>query len=387
MMRHHSRIAISLLSISTIAALISASPSVAEPLNKAVKPPTAGRTTASIANTILSGVLPPKAATGINGDFYIDIKALNIYGPKAEGKWPSPISLRGAQGATGAPGAMGLDGDDGATGKAGASSLVAGPTGAIGASGAVGPKGEAGAMGAPGISGSSGSIGLTGSTGPAGVAGTAGSQGAQGAQGAPGSQGSQGSQGVKGDEGAKGEVGAQGLQGIQGTQGGAGTQGIQGAAGAKGDIGSVGPSISAGGLINFSHSIVGSEGASQPSNPFGGFAAGGSYMVRVFVATWDQSQNLTSYPLSISFSANGASPTIVNSFSVANGTVWTPLTGAGAPGSVQKRVSIIADLIIDGSSTVSPFDLVATVSCGENTGVFPLTLSGSYVRTRIGQVG
>jgi len=144
MMRHHSRIAISLLSISTIAALISASPSVAEPLNKAVKPPTAGRTTASIANTILSGVLPPKAATGINGDFYIDIKALNIYGPKAEGKWPSPISLRGAQGATGAPGAMGLDGDDGATGKAGASSLVAGATGAIGAPGAVGPKGEAG---------------------------------------------------------------------------------------------------------------------------------------------------------------------------------------------------------------------------------------------------
>ena len=42
----------------------------------------AGRTANSIPNTILNGISAPSKTIGINGDFYIDTKNLNIYGPK-----------------------------------------------------------------------------------------------------------------------------------------------------------------------------------------------------------------------------------------------------------------------------------------------------------------
>ena len=42
------------------------------------KPKAAGRTAASIPNTILSGFGAPSNAIGIDGDFYIDTKNLNI---------------------------------------------------------------------------------------------------------------------------------------------------------------------------------------------------------------------------------------------------------------------------------------------------------------------
>ena len=54
----------------------------------ATKPKAAGRTAASIPNTILSGFGAPSNAVGIDGDFYIDSKNLNIYGPKMKKKWP-----------------------------------------------------------------------------------------------------------------------------------------------------------------------------------------------------------------------------------------------------------------------------------------------------------
>ena len=54
----------------------------------------AGRITGtSILNTLLNGKGAPSSKTGENGDFYIDIASFNIYGPKTNGKWPTPISL------------------------------------------------------------------------------------------------------------------------------------------------------------------------------------------------------------------------------------------------------------------------------------------------------
>ena len=50
------------------------------------KPKAAGRTAASIPNTVLSGIGAPSNTVGIDGDFYIDIKNLNIYGPKMKKK-------------------------------------------------------------------------------------------------------------------------------------------------------------------------------------------------------------------------------------------------------------------------------------------------------------
>ena len=48
----------------------------------------AGRTANSIANTVLSGSGVPAKSLGINGDFYIDIKTMNMYGPKKSNNWP-----------------------------------------------------------------------------------------------------------------------------------------------------------------------------------------------------------------------------------------------------------------------------------------------------------
>ena len=70
-------------------------------------PPTvnaAGRANAAVTNTIRSGNGVPAVSLGIDGDFYIDLKTMNFYGPKANKRWPIPTSLRGPAGATGPSG-------------------------------------------------------------------------------------------------------------------------------------------------------------------------------------------------------------------------------------------------------------------------------------------
>ena len=135
----------------------------------------AGRTANSIPNTILNGTKGPIKSIGINGDFYIDTKNLNIYGPKKNNAWPLPISLRGTAGTDGRTGTPGVAGSDGKTITN--TSTVGGTAGATGATGAIG------------AAGSTGPAGASGSAGPAGPPGPAGSTGATGASGASGSLG------------------------------------------------------------------------------------------------------------------------------------------------------------------------------------------------------
>ena len=66
-------------------------------------------------NTIDYGTTAPTAATGNNGDFYINTATDFIYGPKANGAWPAGTSLVGPQGAMGATGASGNTIDYGTT--------------------------------------------------------------------------------------------------------------------------------------------------------------------------------------------------------------------------------------------------------------------------------
>jgi hypothetical protein len=64
--------------------------------------------------TILNGSgVPDDGTVGTDGDFYIDVVAQVIYGPKASGAWGSGTSIIGPAGADGA------DGDTGDTGPAG----------------------------------------------------------------------------------------------------------------------------------------------------------------------------------------------------------------------------------------------------------------------------
>jgi hypothetical protein len=181
----------------------------------ATKPKSAGRTSNTIANTILNGKGAPLKTVGINGDFYIDTRSLLIYGPKKSNKWPLPQNLQGPIGAAGA------DGKNGSEGKTiSNASTVAGPTGSQGEKGDKGDKGETGSAGA---SGSSGSAGLTGAKGETGLTGATGASGS--GSGTPGATGAQGPIGNTGSAGAKGETGTAGSAGVKGETGTVGATG------------------------------------------------------------------------------------------------------------------------------------------------------------------
>ena len=156
----------------------------------------AGPSPTTVVNTILSGAGVPAKTLGINGDFYIDTKNLNLYGPKTKGVWKITTSLRANE----VPVVANVIGESGAMG----------PTGPKGEKGDKGATGDRGATGATGATGPQGIQGLTGAKGDTGDTGATGPTGAQGAQ------GSQGIQGLKGDTGATGATGAPGAQGDAG---------------------------------------------------------------------------------------------------------------------------------------------------------------------------
>jgi hypothetical protein len=73
--------------------------------------PGAAGAAGSDGNTMLYGAGAPSTGTGVDGNFYIDTTANDLYGPKASGAWPSGTSLIGPQGPAGADGAPGGAGD------------------------------------------------------------------------------------------------------------------------------------------------------------------------------------------------------------------------------------------------------------------------------------
>jgi hypothetical protein len=57
-------------------------------------------------NTLLNGTVPPTSGDGVNGDFYIDTNANEIYGPKTGGSWGVGTPLIGPQGPSGSSGSL-----------------------------------------------------------------------------------------------------------------------------------------------------------------------------------------------------------------------------------------------------------------------------------------
>jgi hypothetical protein len=153
----------------------------------------AGRSSKSIANTILNGKGAPKVSLGIDGDFYIDTRSLLMYGPKKKGRWPVPTNLQGPTGPVGNPGKSGNDGK-----TISSASSTSGPQGP---QGPAGPKGETGSPGASGASGPAGPVGQDGAPGTPGPAGGSGGSGPAGANGATGPAGATGATGAQGPVG------------------------------------------------------------------------------------------------------------------------------------------------------------------------------------------
>lgn len=386
------------------AALIAAVPMTSA--DAVTKPKAAGRTAASIPNTILSGVTAPSNAIGIDGDFYIDMKNLNIYGPKMKSKWPAAVSLKGANG---------TDGKSGTDGKTITNaSTVAGPTGTQGLKGAqgipgdIGPKGETGlrgevgATGAQGIAGPSGvqgAIGLTGTTGSQGPAGS-GSQGAPGATGASGAQGATGATGSQGPAGsgatgAQGPAGPTGTNGSNGTNGATGSNGATGATGAEGPTGptgltgSQGPAGSAGatglslgliGNISFANQLKGGVSSSTSSATFLVMEAGKSYVlqVQIHLRSSVNALDLIDQTLGLSFTATGAAPVIISKYFYAAGTFYRDSARV-------FEITLYADVVINGALTAANSDLVVNIFSPDAVSV-ALDLGGSFTGVKVSAI-
>jgi len=332
----------------------------------------AGRSITSVPNTILSGLSAPTSFIGINGDFYIDMKNAAIYGPKLKGKWPTPTSLRGPQG---------LNGTNGR--KITNASSVTGISSGTGAKGATGETGETGAKGIAGINGINGSNGLIGATGNTGATGASGSNGligATGNTGATGASGSNGLIGATGNTGATGAAGSNGLIGATGNTGATGAAGSNGSAGSQGATGAVGPSNANSGAISFSGNLSGSVGSSKASQSFGTFSAGSSYVVRVIIFTNETTNTYPTYPVTLAVSATGASPVLTTNYVVVNGSDW-------ATGSEIPYVSVIADVVINGSATLTSYELIATITHGLSAPTKSISISGKFTQIIVGSIG
>ena len=115
-------------------------------------------------NGVLNGASAPTNNQGVDGDFYVNTTTNTLYGPKANGTWPTGVSLVGPQGPAGVAGAIGPQGPTGLTG-------LQGPAGATGATGLQGPAGATGPQGPAGTTGAVGPQGPSGAAGPQGPAG------------------------------------------------------------------------------------------------------------------------------------------------------------------------------------------------------------------------
>jgi hypothetical protein len=315
----------------------------------------AGRTAASIPNTILNGKGVPLSSLGINGDFYIDTRSLLIYGPKAKGKWLLPQNLQGPIGATGVTGS---DGKNGSDAKIGASntSLV----------------GSVGAQGERGLTGAAGPAGPAGATGPAGSSGGGG--GTPGATGAAGATGATGASGTAGSTGPAGPTGSTGATGLTGANGAAGAQGDAGSAGTSG----ISKAISNTFLIG---DISGNSGTSNTGSVTG-FKANKSYVVRFHILGF-QPNNSSEYllPMSLSFAAINGAPVVTTSYSILHGYSYRS-------GAIRYENSFVAEVTLDGTGVVTDYGLTLTVIAGRATNTTDLVrFSSSYVALQVDSVG
>ncbi|CAN2210538.1 Collagen triple helix repeat [Candidatus Nanopelagicaceae bacterium] len=289
----------------------------------------AGRSATAAVNTILNGKGAPKGSLGIDGDFYIDTRSLLIYGPKIKGKWPTPKSIQGPTGPSGS------DGKNGSDGKSASTANINSVSGPQGIQGEKGEKGEAGLPGAPGA---------MGPAGPAGAIGPAGS---------PGASGSNGAQGPAGPAGATGSAGA------------------QGPAGAKGETGTAGITNLIYGQLTFSD-LSGGIGTGVDVQ-IAGFESGKKYLVNLQIISF-QPNDLNEYflPLSLSITSTTSNVISQSSYLLVHGYSYRA-------GSNRYENSIIAEIVLDGSSANVSYGINLQVASGRNTsGTELVRISGNY---------
>jgi hypothetical protein len=166
---------------------------------------------------------------------------------------------------------------------------------------------------------------------------------------------------------------------LAGSQGVAGVKGDSGTPGVKGDTGSTGPSQMTFGTINFSHTVSGGLGTSISSIGFGTFTAGKSYFVHLILVGLLASGEIA--VISSTTQATGGSPTITAMQVISNGTSQNQVTATP-----EMDTTIDVYLLVNGSSVVTNFSFISTVTCWNYTGSNPLTLQGTYIAQLIGAI-
>ncbi len=339
----------------------------------------AGRVTATTPNTIRSGKGAPSSSLGADGDFYIDLSTFNFYGPKANGRWPAPTSLRGPAGTNGTPGAAGTNG---AAGSAATASEKPGPIGLQG------PVGETGTQGVPGLAGSPGSIGATGPTGPAGpqgasgptgIAGPTGPTGAIGLAGAVGLTGSNGSQGLVGVAGAEGLTGLQGLQGATGPTGATGSSGSIGLTGAQGATGPSQVQVINLPTWNLSSSTV---GATSSSVQIGNLAPGESYAFTFVVSGRLATNQSPNYAIKLGMMVGVSDTTVTPTYSASSGFGYF----ADASGTYSRASFTIVGTLETSSSTPNTTLYLTAEDAGGTSGSDGLTFTGTGLIQLVGSL-
>ena len=378
-----------LIVMTLIAALISA-PQAFPAGKTAIVIKKAGRSSTSIPNTILSGNGVPSKTIGIDGDFYIDIKNANLYGPKIKSIWKIATSLRIvdtrelAVPAAGSDGAKGNTGDQGLTGAAGSN----GTDGAVGATGA---KGADGAKGATGLTGATGSTGATGYTGATGATGSIGATGATGATGAKGADGTNGAPGAKGDTGLTGLTGAAGADGAAGAKGDVGSIGSKGDAGATGAAGSNGTPGTNGsnGAAGISNAFwvalptmhLSSTGVRQTTNyaTFGTTSESGSYTFQIVVDGTFSATTTKEMAIGVEVAAGGVATNF--SSQVISSDSYSLVNGSGS-----RHFQFLVFGTITSDATGALLKIRATDLIGD-TGSNLMTLDGYALITKVGSIG
>ena len=340
----------------------------------------AGRTLPSTLNTILSGVGTPSASFGHDGDFYIDRKSWQFFGPKTKGRWPLPVLLvgpTGSQGAAGAVGPVGAQGKSGVKGEGGSSGAVGSATITAGSAGPIGPSGPAGS---PGSLGASGPMGVAGSTGPSGSSGPAGVTGATGSSGLPGPTGATGAtgvQGIQGDIGLTGAMGSTGSVGPLGPVGPTGTTGSMGATGTTGSVGPRGPSTVS--SIQIPSFLLASTAPNSdaPSSTFGNIVSNSNYHFILILHGKGAIPATKSFAISVA----GTASVIITSDSSVNESIYYDKSAVASKHEYTFRAFGTASGGVDGGS------LFVTVTDGSGiTGTYPMTLTGTCTLQQVGAI-
>ena len=375
-----------LIAITLIALLIS-SPQAFPAGKTSLVVKDAARSSKSIPNTILSGNVIPLKTVGIDGDFYIDLKNANLYGPKTKGVWKLATSLRvpetkdvvvpvaGIDGAKGNTGEQGLAGANGTNGAAGAK----GADGVKGADGAKGATGLTGATGSTGYTGATGSVGATGAKGETGATGLAGAAGTNGTAGAKGDTGTAGTNGVDGSKGDTGLAGAKGDTGIQGVKGDTGLTGSSGSQGATGSAGAAGISNAQWVPIPLMTLASDSPGGSTPWVNFGVASTEGSFTFQIILDGTLSGTPPTTLSIKLEVAAADAATNMNVQIMCSDGISFVN-------GSTGRRIQFVAFGTI--TSTATSTLLKARVSdMKSNISGLILSFNGTALITKVGSIG